>query len=423
MHILIVTDQHAESLGGVQVSIRLQRRYLEKAGHTVSVAASRLHRRGYVSQDPGYVDLPSFPITRDREYSISWPGRRTDRALAAALRGRPPVDLVHVQGDFWGAMIGYRAARGLGVPVVHTLHNHVDAGTRAVAPLAALTAPIAFQGLRLWRWVVLGKPRVARGRSSPLRSARPIGAWKYLAELVAEATVVTAPSHHFAQLLREHGVAGHIEVTPTGVDDEVIAEVLAAGPRSTRTRPQLIWLGRMSPEKRVLEFIDAIAVSGIDTDVELYGAGLLLPQVQRRIAQHGLGDRVTIPGPVPYAAALAVIRDADLLVQTSRGFETQGMTPFEAAALGTPTLFADGDIADDVGVEPAWRVGPSLPGDDEVAPLARALARAVTELELELELDLDVAKAVRVSPYLSESFAQSARTAQMLTIYALSATK
>ena len=408
MHILIVTDQHAESLGGVQVSIRLQRRFLERQGHTVSVAASALHRPGYVASDPAYLDLPSLPITRDREYGVSWPGRRTDRVLARALRDRPRVDLVHVQGDFWGALIGYRAARGLGVPVVHTLHNHVDAGTRAVAPLAAVTAPIAFQGLRLWRALALGRSRLA-GNVSGAGSARPRGAWRYLAELVAEAVAVTAPSHHFAELLRAHGVAGRVEVTPTGVDDDVLAAVLAAGPRSERVRPKLIWLGRMSPEKRVLEFVEAIARSGIDADVELYGAGLLLPQVRRRIAELGLGDRVTIPGPVPYAAALAAMRDADLLVQTSRGFETQGMTPFEAAALGTPTLFSDADIADDLGVEPSWRVGAARPGEDEVAPLARALADAVRELAAE--------PAARVPRAAGSTFLQSARTLQIGEVY------
>ncbi|WP_010155933.1 glycosyltransferase, partial [Leucobacter chromiiresistens] len=149
MHILVVTDQHPESLGGVQVAIRMQRRALERLGHRVTVAAPALHRRGHATaaaDREAYIDLPSRPITRDREYGITWPGRRTDRALARALAERPPVDLVHVQGDFWGAMTGVRAARGLRAPIVHTMHNHVDEGTRAVTPLA----PLAFAGLRVW---------------------------------------------------------------------------------------------------------------------------------------------------------------------------------------------------------------------------------------------------------------------------------
>ncbi len=396
MHILIVTDQHPESLGGVQVAIRMQRRALERLGHRVTVAAPALHRLGYSTAEPdrdAYIDLPSWSITRDREYSLTWPGRSADRRLANALATRPPVDLVHVQGDFWGAMIGVRAARGLRVPIVHTMHNHVDEGTRAVTPLA----PLAFAGLRAWRQLVLGRPR---GGVDPASR----GAWRYLAELAADADTVTAPSQHFAEALRRHGVSSTVLVTPNGVDDEAVAAAREV-PRSERTRPKLVWLGRMSHEKRVLEFIDAIALSGIDADIALHGAGLLLPRVEERIAALGLADRVTIPGPVPYPAALAALRDADALVQTSIGFETQGLTPFEAAALGTPTIFSDAEIADDVDVDQKWVVA-----DGSVAALARALREAAAELA--------AAPGVRrVDASAATRFLQSARSGEMLAVY------
>ncbi|GAB2565092.1 glycosyltransferase [Leucobacter ruminantium] len=397
MHILVVTDQHAESLGGVQVAIRLQRRFLERLGHRVTVAAPALHRPGYTTaraDREAYIDLPSHALTRDREYGISLPGARTDRALAAALARLPRVDLVHLQGDFWGAMIGLRAARGLRVPVVHTMHNHVDEGTRAVTPLA----PLAFQGLRLWRSLALGRPRGAVDRSSR-------GAWRYLAELASEAALVTAPSAHFADELMRHGVAREVLVTPNGVDDEAIAEVRAR-PRTPRVRPRLVWLGRMSQEKRVLEFIDAIAESGIDADVALHGAGLLLPRVEARIAELGLADRVAVPGPVPYRDALAAMRDADALVQTSIGFETQGLTPFEAAALGTPTIFCDPEIADDVAVTPEWRVA-----DASVSALAQTLRRAVGELSAAGR------EGLRVPDAAAQRFLQSTQAARLVELY------
>ena len=144
----------------------------------------------------------------------------------------------------------------------------------------------------------------------------------------------------------------------------------------------LVWLGRMSSEKRVLEFIEAIAASGIDADVRLYGAGLLLEQVNSRIAAHGLGDRVSVVGPVSHEAALEALRDADALVQTSVGFETQGLTPFEAALLGTPTIFCDVAIAEDVAVTPAWLVDAAADADgaESVEALAATLSDAVQQL-------------------------------------------
>lgn len=401
MHVLIVTDQHPESLGGVQVAIRLQRRFLERLGHRVSIAAPALHREGYRTSEADrevYINLPARPITADNEYGLTWPGAATDRALASALSRRPRVDIVHVQGDFWGAMIGLRAARGLRVPVVHTMHNHVDEGTRAVTPFA----PVAFAGLRIWRCLALRSPRghVAQ-RSS--------GAWRYLAELAAEATIVSAPSRHFADELERQGVAPEVCVTQNGVDDDAIAEIRSVQ-RTPRTRPRLVWLGRMSHEKRVLEFLDAIAESGIDADVALHGAGLLLPRVKARITELGLDGRVTIPGPVPYREALAAMRDADALVQTSIGFETQGLTPFEAAALGTPTIFCDPEIADDVAVQPEWRV-------PHAAALAATLGTAVAELSRGIAGSSDEAEALRVPEADGQRFLQSARVATLVGVY------
>src|SRR4051794_40385233 len=140
-------DQHLDSLGGAQVSMRLQRRFLERAGHLVTVVApSRGGRRG--SAEPSAdVDTPSVPITADREYALSWPGRRTDRFVDAELAKRPPVDVVHVQGDFWGALTGHRFARREGLPVVHTMHNRVDVGLAAVMPFPGP----ALRALNAWR--------------------------------------------------------------------------------------------------------------------------------------------------------------------------------------------------------------------------------------------------------------------------------
>lgn len=396
MHILVVTDQHPDSLGGAQVAIRTQRASLERLGHRVSIAAPALHRHGYAAGEEdrdAYIELPSRPITQDREYGLSWPTRRTDQALAAALRGRPPVDLVHVQGDFWGAMIGIRAARGLGVPLLFTMHNNVDQGTRAVTPLA----PVVFLALRAWRGLSLGR---VRGKVS----VKAKGAWRYLAELAADADVVLAPSAHFATQLEGRGVAASVQAVRGGVGDELI-EPARSSTRTLRARPKLVWLGRMSSEKRVLEFIDAIALADIDADVHLYGTGTLLGQVQERIAKHGLEDRVSIIGPVAHADALAALRDADALVQTSVGFETQGLTPFEAAVLGTPTIFCDAAIAEDAAIEPSWLVV-----DESIDELARTLSSAVQQLA-------DHPEQLRVDDTHTRSFLQSEQTRLLVTSY------
>lgn len=408
MHILVVTDQHPQSLGGVQVALRLQRKFLERLGHRMTIVAPRLHRPHGSHVDD--IDLPSLPITKDREYGVSVPGRRTDRAVLAALRSRPSVDIVHIQGDFWGALIGYRIARQLRVPVVHTMHNNVDEGTRAVTAWA----PFAFSMLNAWRRITLGRT-----------SARQRGAWRYLASLAEHARLVTAPSAHFARELEAHGVAAHVEVTPNGVDDDLIAaaierrgatnpasaqrsaEVRAAAEPTTGSIVTFVWLGRMSHEKRILEFLKAITL--VDPEVravlrvELFGAGLLSDQVAAFIRENGLSGTVTQHGSVSHEQAIAAIAGADALVQTSVGFETQGLTVFEAAAVGTPSILCDPNIAADLSTQPSWLVP-----DTSIVALAKTLEAVAALFAVERQ---------RVPSTRARTLMQSEQTVTMLSLY------
>jgi len=418
MHILIVTDQHPDSLGGAQISITLQRKYLERAGHTVSIAApKRWGKTAAVTElNTGprrgmNIDLPGIPITKDLDYGASWPGKATEQTLLRALRTLTPIDIVHVQGDFWGALLGYRVARSLGVPVVHTLHNNLDAGTRSVTK----HADAVFWGLNLARRIALGATDPTHP-GAPAVDAAESGAWKYLGELMRDADLVVAPSRHFADLLERVGIPGPIVVIPTGVDDDEVQELLS-DPRTadgadsddadSDDSVQLVWIGRMSPEKRIVELLHAFAQVE-PAALTVVGAGLQLTEVKALASRLGVSDRVTFTGPLSHREALSAIRAADVLVQTSIGFETQGMTPYEATALGTPTVFSDPNIARELDVAPAWIVQ-----GDTVEDLTRTLHRAVTEVAEAKRSGTPL----RVPEMLGEEMLQSFRSAQMIELY------
>lgn len=426
-------DQHLESLGGAQVSMRLQKRFLERAGHIVTVVAPGLHRDA--PGNAGYLDLPSIPITPDREYALTWPGARTDRFLDAQMGARLPVDVVHVQADFWGAFIGHRYAARHGLPVVHTMHNRVDVGIEATAPFPGLV----LRALNAWARAAL-KPAAAASRSrsrttAPIsdpggdlrasRDAPSSGAtvpstgaprpherdavrradgWAYLRRLAALSSAVTAPSGHFARRLERHGVAPAVDVIWNGIDDDVLDAALVAGPLERRPgRPRFVWLGRMSPEKRLLPFLEAVAASGIDAEVEIIGGGGQLRAARRIVERRAPTATVTFAGRLPYAETLRRLADADAVVQTSIGFETQGMTVFEAASLGTPAVVSDPDIAAELG-SGTWTVA-----DATVAALAETLRRA--------SADITAGSPVTPDPSVAERFRQSSRTAAMVAVY------
>jgi hypothetical protein len=95
-------------------------------------------------------------------------------------------------------------------------------------------------------------------------------------------------------------------------------------------------------------------------------------------------------------------------VQTSIGFETQGMTIFEAASLGTPSIVSDPDLAAELG-SGFWPVGGGRAAADSTSALASALRAAVT--------DIEAGTTPAVDPTIRERFRQSSRTAAMIEIY------
>ena len=417
MHVVMFADQHLESLGGAQVSMRLQKRFLERAGHVVTIVAPRLHRDA--PDDAAYLDLPSIAITPDREYALTWPGARTDRFVDAQMGARLPVDVVHVQADFWGAFIGHRYAARHGLPVVHTMHNRVDVGIEATAPFPGLVLRVlnawarrALRGAaesRTNAWSAQNPARsagggadaVARGHASMTRAT---DGWAYLRRLARLSRAVTAPSSHFGRRLEEHGVTASVDVIWNGIDDDVLDAALASGTSSRRPgRPRFVWLGRMSPEKRLLPFLEAVIASGTDAEVEVIGGGAQLRAARRLVERGAPQATVTFAGRLPYAETLRRLADADAVVQTSIGFETQGMTVFEAASLGTPAVVSDPDIADELG-SGTWRVT-----DATVPALANALRRAAADIAAGTPVEPDAS--------IAERFRQSSRTAAMVDVY------
>lgn len=404
MHVVMFADQHLESSGGAQVSMRLQRLFLERAGHTVTVVAPRLHRPA--PSDSAYVDLPSIPVTPDREYALTWPGIRTDRLVDAAMAARPRVDVVHVQADFWGAFIGHRYAARHGIPVVHTMHNRVDVGIEATAPFPGAVLRV----LNAWARRAL---RPASRARSVREADRATDGWAYLRRLAALSAAVTAPSAHFARRLEMHGAVppgGGVDVIWNGIDDDVLDAAIATGATERRPgRPRFVWIGRMSPEKRLLPFLEAVAASGIDAEVEVIGGGAQLRAARRLVARTRPAASVRFSGRMPYAQTLARLADADAVVQTSIGFETQGMTVFEAASLGTPAVVSDPDIAAELGAG-VWGVA-----DATVPALAEALRRAAADIAAGTPIAADAT--------IGERFRQSSRTAAMVEVYARAAAR
>ena len=322
----------------------LQQKYLELAGHKVTVAApaSRFGRKSV----PGQIIYPSIALTPNREYNACLNLTGALRQIAAEIDAMgEPVDVVHVQADWWGALLGVTYATRHNLPLVNTLHTNLIIGVNKV---------VGIVGARFLFWLhseLFG--RLVSGRAWQ----GSVNGWRYLRQICSRSAVVIAPSGHFARLVREMAVAADPVVIPTGVDDVALHGLFdGRQPAGPGAPVQFAWSGRFSHEKRMMEFLQAFALADVPAQVQIFGGGPLEKQARAFITEKGLTDRVTIVGRVAHDEMLRRLAASHALVQTSVGFETQGMTVYEAGVVGTPAILCDWNIADDLPDDSYWRV-------------------------------------------------------------------
>jgi glycosyltransferase involved in cell wall biosynthesis len=343
----------------------LQRKYLEKLGHKVTFVTPSSGKRLI---ERGFFTLPSWPLTYNWEFSFVANTRRSRKRLDRSQRRRhDKFDLVHIQADMWGAIIGIGFAQRNKLPIVMTSHFNLAAGTQEV--IGKFPAKFLF-------WLL--SREFLKHLKLPLRETTS-DAWRYIQLLTNQVDVVLVPSEHFGRDLKAHGVNSELRVMHNGGDDERIESTLASikeEPHHNDKKIHLVWAGRFQHEKRLLEFIEAVHLAKLDNViVDVYGRGPLWKKAIALVDSYGMQQQVLLHGRAAHARMLTHFAKADALVQTSVGFETQGMTVFEAAAVGTPSILCDTNIADEFDPGAHWVVQ-----DSSVEALAKTLQTAVTEL-------------------------------------------
>ena len=185
---------------------------------------------------------------------------------------------------------------------------------------------------------------------------------------------VIAPSSHYAKLLKEKGVAKEVDVVINGVDDELLKDLKRRTPVPQKP-VHFVWAGRMQPEKRLLQALEAFARAKGKATLDVYGFGPLERAAKNLVRARRLSKRVKFHGKLPHREILQVFADADVVMQTSIGFETQGLTVYESAAVGTPTLLCDGNIAAEIPGDSGW-----LDESDSISGLAKTISLATKEV-------------------------------------------
>ncbi len=347
MRILMVSDVYFPRVNGVSTSIQTLRQALAVAGH-----ASVLVAPDYPGAQPeaDIVRVPGWPVPRDPEDRLMHL-----RALAAALDGLNPADfdLVHIHTPFLAHRAGVRWARRHGLPSVETYHTLFEEYFHHYLPFL----PRA--------WLAAAARRISRKECDGV-------------------TAVIAPSSAMKRALETYGVTSPVHIIPTGIRTADFADCDGAAFRARHgiapERPVMAYVGRVAFEKNLdflLRVTETLRRDRPDVLLVIAGEGPARAQLERAVAQRGLGDSVRFVGYLERRTELpACYCAADVFVFASKT-ETQGLVLLEAMALGVPVVALAEMGTQDVLKEGAGcRIAP-----DDVAGFARTVLPLLADRE------------------------------------------
>jgi len=337
MHIAIFVDFHDTAIGGVTTSVRGQRKGLEDLGHTVTIISPPPVSGG--ESDANTICVSAIPGVRPNGFPMVASTRANQRYIESQLDMRSPVDIIHVQTNMGIGLLGIRIAKSRSIPLVQTMHGRDDVFAQNTYPFP---------------WLITTFLRLIHGHYLPHTTTVPRlhdnmtahNAWQVMINHAQAADYVVVPSHHFSVKFKEHGLTRPIEVISNGISDDVVARLPTKVRQSASSSSlTVIWCGRLSPEKRPLESIKAVAqIPGCQLDI--YGSGPLIGDLQTYINAHGLSDRIRLKGKVSQIQIIEAMQNHDVLLYPSFGFDNQPMVLLEAVAAGTPIVYSDPDLTE-----------------------------------------------------------------------------
>lgn len=320
----------SDAVGGAQLHVQLLAQALLTAGHVPHV---------FVGGDGPWcrwLDKAGVPYTSlkfMRNAIRPWIDGPALAELTQVLRSFEP-DLVSTHSTKAG-WLGRAAARHLGVPSVHTAHGQLFSQARLTPArrLVRLAERVSMHRCSSIIFVSEYDRRVAR--------------------------------HHEVGLPHQHVV----------VHNALPDSPLRADP--SRIEPRILMVARLARPKDPLLALDAFAqLREHRWHFTLVGDGPMRPDVEARLAEHGLQDRVTLAGTVEDVPERLAASQVFLLASRREGFP---VSVLEAMRAGLPVVSTDAGGVSEAVVD--GETGFVTPRDDSKA-LADALRTLITDARL-----------------------------------------
>jgi len=250
------------------------------------------------------------------------------RAMRTLFRDARP-DVVHFHNTFpLISPAAYYAARGEGVAVVQTLHNHRLLCCNAILFRQGQVCRDCVGSAVPWRGVVRGCYRGSRiaslGVASMIGMHKAAGTWRHAVDLYIA----------LSQSSRENFIEAGFAAEKIAVKPHFIYPDPGMGPGGGR---YCLYVGRLSEEKGLLALIRAWQRLGTAMPLAIVGDGPMLPAVQAAASDN---PNIRLLGARSQDAVYDLIGAAELLIAPSECNETFGRVVAEAFAKGTPVVAA-----------------------------------------------------------------------------------
>ncbi len=318
----------------------------------------------------------------------AYPGMRNvlpwNRRVEVLLR-RERIDVLHITGPWlltWACM---RAARKLGVPIVHTFHT-------------MLHEPSYVLYMVRTRYLV------------PFMQAI---AWRYYSLYMRRSRITTAPSRMARDELKRHFPEADIRRISNGVDIDRF-KTFRSRDRLIQQHPEyrgkvFIYVGRLGQEKSIGELIEAMSLvvpHEPEARLIVVGDGPSAGECRARVQVLGLEREVRFLGRLSHDELITsgLIHHAHAFV-TASTTENQPMTVIEAICCGVPAVVPDVDGMNELVTENGLRFEPHDP---------TSLASAMRRLARDASLHQRCAAATRVR---RDEFDGRAVAKQFLEVY------
>ena len=329
--------------GGIVTTITAQKKELESRGHTVYVFSSAYPKSAAELKKLAKDHI--FPVKSCRFFGrgLTPIARRPRIIEKQILKEHPEIkdfDVFYVHYEAGCSIAGLRLGKELNIKTIQVMHGREDIGEQNLIPTGfKTTVAVLLNWFHSWYLHHPVKIKPDHYLATTIAAAKM---WTLMVNHANYADLVLTPSEHFKEKLSKYGVKKPLKVLPNGVDDALFVSDLAPKVVNPGEPLKIIWHSRVSGEKRIMPFLEALAKVSGDYRLDIYGDGNDLKKAKKYVKKYHL--KAKFHGAKPFKEIYPEIIRSHLDVLNSCNFDTFGMTLVEAESAGTPALYVDPDL-------------------------------------------------------------------------------